>query len=589
MEAFEYKTENLVVVELRGRVDEFNTSVLHEELNTILNTGKLKVIIDLSRCTFVSAHCLRAIWRVAKRGETLGGRVVLCLTHGETWDTIHEVFLNRVVACYDNIDEAKKSFVENPQQQRPSPPTHDSASSKLKNVFKKILKSAVLLLGLCNVLNNQAYAENDTFSLDEVLNTARENNGQIRIARLKMAEKEAEVQIAKSAGLPKMVGTLGYLYQSDPNVMNEILNKELNSIRSPVSEDQINELKTKTNIKIDKDVTLVSLGFSQIVFSGGLLRYQTDLKQAQRNEADAQFMMESMSIEEEIRNAYMGLTLTREKLDLIAAQQKALNERFEAVKRARAAKTISEVQFAELEVLKLKSEQQRLSAEREERSLRGLLNIAIGRTVDAPFNPLPTVLDEDIEVQSAEHYFEIAVHRYPELRRTMALIDTATAYQHIARAQSLFIPTAAVFGTVDHIKGIGDAQGFSWSLGVGLMLPIVDGGKSMAEFEKATSLAAQAQIAYEESEKKLLIDINDVLSRLREAKLQLELAKKTTQIASERKSEADRAVQEGQLPQYRLSEAESGVIEARMGVIAARSEFYRWYARLLALTGQVQL
>lgn len=592
MEAFEYKIKNTIVLELRGRVDEFNTSILRDELETILNTGKFWIVLDLSKTKYISAHCLRAVWSASRRAHRLGGLITLIgLLEPQVKETVGFVGFDKVVSTFETLEGAL-SHIEEQRAGAKTPGAQPEAPGRIsgtmiKEVIKKWLKVGVILCALTQGMDlKHAHADDNTYTLEEVLNVARESSGQIRLARLRMQEKDADVRITKSAGLPKMLGSVGYLYQNNPTIAGDIINRELNGVRSPATESNIDELKTRTKVEIESDVTVISLGAAQVLYSGGLLKHQTALKEAQRNEADAQYKSETLAIEEQLRNAYIGLLLVRQKLELLRTQKRALSQRFEAVKRARDAKTISEIQFAELEVLNLKADQERLSAERDEQSLRGILNIAIGRSIEAPLTPVPVSMEVEGVLESAEHYFNIALHRYPDLKKTMSLIDSAAAYQKLINAQGLFSPTAAMFGTLDQVQGVGAQRGMSWSLGVGVIVPIYDGGKSLAEFEKATTLSSQARIAHEETEKKLLIEINDVITRIRQARLQIELAKKTAEIAAKRKLEAARAVEEGQLPQYRLGESESAELETKIAVIAAQAELYRWHTRLLVLTGQ---
>ena len=126
-------------------------------------------------------------------------------------------------------------------------------------------------------------------------------------------------------------------------------------------------------------------------------------------------------------------------------------------------------------------------------------------------------------------------------------------------------------------------------MGFGIVIPLYDGHKSSAEFEKATALSRQARIAYEESERKLRIEISEVVSHIQQARLQRQLAKKSVEIAKARHKEAENAVREGQLPQYRLGESLTSEIEAKIFAISADAELYKWHARLLLITGQKEL
>jgi outer membrane protein TolC len=123
-------------------------------------------------------------------------------------------------------------------------------------------------------------------------------------------------------------------------------------------------------------------------------------------------------------------------------------------------------------------------------------------------------------------------------------------------------------------------------LGFGVAMPLFDGRKSNAELEKALSLSSQARLSYLVSERKLQVDINEAVAEVQRARVQIELAEKAFDIASRKKVEANIAIRQGQFPQYRMSEVLAQEIEARMGVIAAQSEFFRWRSKLLMLTGQ---
>jgi anti-anti-sigma factor len=619
MEAHEYKLGNVVVLELKGRVDEFNTRVLGDELATIANTGRFRIVVDLNRTSFLSAHCLNVIWVAIRRVRSLGGDVVLVGAEGDVLETIHFVEFDRVARRFYSLDEAIEYFrtlEAGPVVQREWAEELRMRAQVLRDgtfglmrrslqAIRTLLPLMAVSIGLVESVR-EARAETpdlsttvgvtvalpdqeraSQYTLEEVLALVREASPAIRLARLRLMEKESEVRMAKSWGLPKLIGTAGYLYQSNPSIMSDIVNKELNNARQQSDEVSADQLQSRTKLSINKDAAIVGLGFSQLVYSGGIYRNQVGFREAQQREADVQVTIEAKNVEEQARNLFLGLLLTKEKLRFLNVHKDAVEQRKVAATRAYEMKTMGAVQFSEIELLGLKVTQELLTAEKEEQGMRGMLNIMLGRPIEAALEPVGSEMSMQLELQSPEHYFEIALHRYPELQRATAQMDSAASYLEVVRAQSTFSPQAMVFGSTEYTYGLGvQKKDISWSLGVGLYVPLYDGRKSNAEMDKAVSLASQARLSYEAGESRLRVEINEVVAEIRRAQLQRQLAEKTLDIAVKKRAEAQEAVKQGQLPLYRLSEVLSQEMEAKIAVIAAQAEFFRWRAKLLLLTGQ---
>jgi anti-anti-sigma factor len=596
MEAREYKKNGLIVLELLGRVDEFNTSVLGNELHTIINTGRFRIVVDLSNVSFISADCLREVWRCQRLSREKGGDIVIVSGSGQVLETIEYVQFDRVVRCHAELKEAIDYLCSLSGEPIPVDSLHSLKvlSKVLPWLSRAGLKRATRILfpalALCCLSpdNSRALADSrSSYTLEEAMNLARETSPAIKMARFKMLEREAEVRVVRSGALPKIMGTAGYLYQSNPNFLGDIVNREMNNIRNPSEEMSVADLQTRTRFNLTKDAALVGFGFSQIVYSGGVFENQLALREAQKREADALIAIESLSVEDQVRNLYLGVMIAREKIKYIAIHKGALEQRKKAAEKAAKMKTMSAVQFSEIELMILRAQQDDLLAKKDEQNIRGLLNILLGRVIDADFHPQPVKVDVHFKMETPEHYFEIGIHRYPELMRNVALMESSSSYLKIVQAQSTFSPQAMVFGSLEHSYGLGaPRQDTSWMLGFGVAVPLFDGRKSNAELEKALSLSSQARLSYLVSERKLQVDINEAVAEVQRARVQIELAEKALDIASRKKVEANIAIRQGQFPQYRMSEVLAQEIEARMGVIAAQSEFFRWRSKLLMLTGQ---
>jgi outer membrane protein TolC/anti-anti-sigma regulatory factor len=597
MEAREFKLDGLIVLELQGRVDEFNTSVLGSELRTIINTGRFRIVVDLGKVGFLSADCLREIWRCQRIARIRGGDIVLIVGAVEqVQETIGYVRFDKVVRCFSSLAFAAEYL--HSLSGAPIPVDLPRAREIFHQILPWISREGIqrimriLLVFLATFLSVQlksfaSVASQDTYTLEEAINLAREASPAIRLARLKMMEREAEVRVARSVGLPKIIGTGGYLYQSNPNVLGDIVNRELNNVRNPSDDMSVSQLQTRTRFNISKDAAILGMGFSQIVYSGGMFDNQLALREAQKREADALVSIESLAVEDQVRNLYLGVLLAREKMKYLSVYKSALEQRRKAASKAFSMRTMSAVQFSEIDLLLLRAQQDELLAKKDEQNVRGLLNILLGRSIDANFGPRPVAVNMDFKIESPEHYFEIGIHRYPELRRNSALMDSSASFLKVVEAQSTFSPQVMVFGSLEQTYGLGTlSQDTSWTLGFGVYVPLYDGRKSNAELEKASSLASQARLSYQVSERKLQVDINEAVSEVQRSRIQVQLAEKAVEIAARKKVEAGAAVKQGQLPLYRLSEVLAQEIEARMMVIGAQSEFFKWRSKLLMLTGQ---
>ncbi len=584
MEAREYRLAENIIIELHGRVDEFSTNVLQDELNTILNTGRSSVVIDLEKSEFVSAHCLRALWKCHRRAQELGGHIVLAGPRGQIQETIQFVNLTKVMPVFENVEKATR-WLQDVAVLRVTNP-HKIHQSWIRKFLEKILRLFPFFLISFLQPSPLMALESEIFTLEDILTLAKQESPEVRISRMRMMEKEADVLTAKASGKPRIIGTIGYLYQSNPNIASELVNRELNNLRNQNADMDPEALKTRTNLQFDKSALLMGVGFAQTVYSGSLHKNELMLREAQRNEASAALDGELLKMEEQVRTLYVALVISLERIQLIEKRGKALGEKLKSAQAARQQKTIGEYRVAELEVLKLKCDLEMVQARREERSSRALLNIAMGRQPESPLVPRVDFWTEETQPESGEIYVERAINRYPDLRKSIALMDSASAYETIARIGGIFSPQALMFGSVDYTQGLGAAQKkLSYTLGMAIVLPLYDGQRTYAEFSKSKAMSMQAREAFQATEKKLRMEINDILIQMESARLNIEISKRTVEMAGRRIADAKIAVTERQTPQHLLSDTEAGEYEAKLILLAARSELFRQQSRLVALTG----
>ncbi len=88
MEIINKELDGIVSIGLNGRLDAVTAGDADKEFNSVLESGKELLMVDLSGLEYISSAGLRVLLVVAKRIQQKGGRIVLTgLTAG-----VREVF-----------------------------------------------------------------------------------------------------------------------------------------------------------------------------------------------------------------------------------------------------------------------------------------------------------------------------------------------------------------------------------------------------------------------------------------------------------------------------------------------------------------
>jgi outer membrane protein, multidrug efflux system len=108
------------------------------------------------------------------------------------------------------------------------------------------------------------------------------------------------------------------------------------------------------------------------------------------------------------------------------------------------------------------------------------------------------------------------LERRPDVRQAEATLVSANAAIGVARAAQL--PTITLTGTLglqsDNLAHLFTSGASVWSIGVGLLGPIIDWGKYAARTEGAEARAKQASVRYEQSVQTAFREVSDALSNV---------------------------------------------------------------------------
>jgi anti-sigma B factor antagonist len=73
----------VIVLEVKGRIDSTTAPVLGEKLTGALATPQRRLVLDLRQLEYISSAGFRVLLLAAKRAEEAGSRFVLCSVSGK--------------------------------------------------------------------------------------------------------------------------------------------------------------------------------------------------------------------------------------------------------------------------------------------------------------------------------------------------------------------------------------------------------------------------------------------------------------------------------------------------------------------------
>ncbi|TSA23812.1 MAG: anti-sigma factor antagonist [Bacteroidetes bacterium] len=110
MEITEKKAGDCTVINITGRLDTTNYSVLEKKLMELIDAGEIRLLVNLSKMDYVSSSGLRILLMALKRISMVKGKFALCSLQ----DNIKEIFeisgFTNIFEIYDKEEAGLKNF-----------------------------------------------------------------------------------------------------------------------------------------------------------------------------------------------------------------------------------------------------------------------------------------------------------------------------------------------------------------------------------------------------------------------------------------------------------------------------------------------
>ncbi len=110
MEISTRKVNDVLVVDMVGRLVTQTSGYAYDEMVQIAKSGNSKVVLNLDKLEYVSSAGLRAILVAAKLLRASKGELKICHTNGMVKKVMETSGFNSLLAMYDSENDALAAF-----------------------------------------------------------------------------------------------------------------------------------------------------------------------------------------------------------------------------------------------------------------------------------------------------------------------------------------------------------------------------------------------------------------------------------------------------------------------------------------------
>lgn len=407
-----------------------------------------------------------------------------------------------------------------------------------------------------------------TLTLDEALQLAESTSERVAIARAGVSRAEAGRQLARSERLPQLNGAASY---------DRTLKSEFEGLFdvAPEPGDGVDFGELPFG---QANVYRLGLSFSQLLYSGGRVRAQERQAELQRNNAQLSLASARAQTTLDVAEAFYDAALADRIVEIAEAAYDQADRALRVTEQQRAAGRVSEFELLRARVARDSLQPSVVRA----RNAREVAYLRLKQLLDLPLNePLQLTADlEDAALPPPPRFAEALAVAAEAARSRLAVEQTGNqvgiAEQAAAMARAARRPTVALrsdYGLVDYPSGLPDFGDWrqNWTVGVGLTVPVFNGGRIRANEAMARAGVEQARAELRLTEELAALDEASTRQDVEAAHAEWEASAATIQQAQRAYEIAELRYREGLSTQLELSDARLQLAQA----LATRAEAAR--------------
>jgi outer membrane protein len=348
-------------------------------------------------------------------------------------------------------------------------------------------------------------------TLQEAEDIALRTHGNIAVAQQSVAAAQQRIAEARTGNLPSVQGNLGYAGSGTSN---------LGGLFGPSTRFQGN------NVQFDQGLQ-PQLALNYNVYDGGLTRNAVGQARANEQSSEANLLATRNDLKLTVATNYIAELRAHSQL-LLAQQEEILAQNQLNEVQARVAAGAAATADSALPLSALRNNQvATLTAQNQLRIAENTLLNSMGLPVGTPLliQDLP---DDTAPVPAVAPLQAAAVVQRPEIAGTAAQLRSAQAGVSIARINELPRASTVVGANLDPNDA---AQRSSWTIGVGVSLPIFDAGLTRAREKEAQTQVASQEANLLQTRKDVGADVQDAYLNLVSARERLDASRLAVQAA----------------------------------------------------------
>jgi len=98
--------EDKIVAHIDGRLDAPSAPTLEKTINSLIDDGKLKLVLDFSKVDYLSSAGMRLLLSASKKAKSKGGNLVIFSVHDDVMDIIKLAGFDKILNIYKTEQEA---------------------------------------------------------------------------------------------------------------------------------------------------------------------------------------------------------------------------------------------------------------------------------------------------------------------------------------------------------------------------------------------------------------------------------------------------------------------------------------------------
>lgn len=126
------------VLSVQGYVDTTTSAELEESLKRLLKKGRFNIVIDLGNVNYISSAGWGIFISEIKAIRENGGDLKLAAMIGDVYEVFELLEFQTILACFDTVEEAVKSFNAEGSEAGAKPAGASSADKPESNLGSKV-------------------------------------------------------------------------------------------------------------------------------------------------------------------------------------------------------------------------------------------------------------------------------------------------------------------------------------------------------------------------------------------------------------------------------------------------------------------